>query len=235
MKINKQCQLIQSRTATMPFQTNYPIPGMIKHQMIEPTETVLNVETWMRMQRIVIVGSSGSGKSTLTRELGKKLDLPIVHLDKYYWHPGWVSTPTPVWQEKVAELVQDEKWIMDGNYRCTLDMRLQVADTIVFLDLPRWVCAYRAIKRRIQYRNKPRPDMAEGCQETLFKPDFPEFLLRIWDYPNRAKPDVEKQLLALDPRKRVIRLNSRAAANKFLEDPIMFAARTQTLPLVSNS
>jgi adenylate kinase family enzyme len=188
----------------------------------------------MRMQRIVIIGSSGSGKSTLARELGRKLDLPIVHLDKHYWHSGWVSTPDPIWQEKVAELVQGEQWIMDGNYRSTLDVRLQAADTIVFLDLPRWVCTHRAIKRRIEYRNKMRPDMAEGCQETLFKPDFPEFLLRIWDYPNRAKPDVEKHLFELDPRKRVIRLNSRATANKFLGDPIMFAARTNTMPLVSN-
>jgi adenylate kinase family enzyme len=235
MIINKQCQLIQSRTAIMPIQFNYPIPRMIKHQMIEPTELVPNVETRMRMQRIVIVGSSGSGKSTLAQELGKKLDLPIVHLDKHYWHPGWISTPKPVWDEKVAELVKDEQWIMDGNYRCTLDVRLQAADTVVFLDLPRWVCGYRAVKRRIQYRNKPRPDMAVGCQETLFKPDFPEFLLRIWDYPNRAKPDVEKHLFELDSRKRVVRLTSRAAAHKFLEDPLMFAARTQIMPLVGNS
>lgn len=189
----------------------------------------------MRIERIVIVGSSGAGKSTLARELGQKLNLPIVHLDKYYWNPGWVGTAAPVWQAKVTELTQGEQWIIDGNYRDTLDVRLHTADTVVFLDLPRLVCAAQAIKRRIQYRNKPRPDMAPGCQETLFKPDFPEFLVRIWDYPNRAKPDVEKRLSELDARTRIIRLTSRSEIAQFLADPIVFASRTRSFPLVSNS
>lgn len=189
----------------------------------------------MRMERIVIVGSSGSGKSTLARELGKKLNLPIIHLDKYYWNPGWVSTPAPIWKEKVSALTQAEQWIIDGNYRDTLDTRLQAADTVIFLDLPRWVCVCRAIKRRIKYRNSPRPDMAPGCEETLFKPDFPDFLFRIWNYPHRAKPNVEKHLFELDPRKRIIRLSSRNDANKFIADPIMYATKLQTVSLVGNS
>ena len=189
----------------------------------------------MKIERIVIVGSSGSGKSTLARELGQKLDLPIIHLDNHFWHPGWVETPAPTWKETVVDLTQYDQWIMDGNYRKTLDVRLKRADTIIFLDLPRWLCAWRAIKRRIQYRNTPRPDMAPGCRESLFKPDFPEFLIRIWDYPNRAKPDIEKRLMNLDPGKRIIYLTSRSDTNKFLKDPIMYASRTQTMPMVSNS
>lgn len=189
----------------------------------------------MRIQRIVIVGSSGSGKSTLARELGEKLALPVVHLDKYYWHSGWVGTEVSTWQKMVSDLARSEQWIMDGNYRDTLDIRFQAADTIIFLDLPRWVCASRAIKRRLQYRHTPRPDIAPGCQEALLRPDFPEYLLRIWDYPNRAKPDIETRLFNLDPGKRIIHLTSRSDTNKFLADPIMYATKIQTLPLVSNS
>lgn len=235
MIINKQCQLIQSRATSLPYQINYPIPRVIEHQKIGQYLTALTLETWMRMQRIVIVGSSGAGKSTLARELGQKLDLPPIHLDKHYWKPGWVGTPAQAWQEKVTELTQSEQWIIDGNYRDTLDTRLQAADTVVFLDLPRWVCAFRAIKRRIQYRNKPRPDMAPGCQESLFQPDFPEFLFRIWDYPYRAKPDVEKRLFELNPRKRIIHLTSRSDANRFVADPITYATKIQTVPLAGNS
>jgi adenylate kinase family enzyme len=233
MIINRPYQLSQSRPATVPIITDYPIQRMIGHHQNALESSY--VETWMSIQRIVIVGSSGAGKSTLARDLGQRLNLPVIHLDKYYWKPGWVGTPTPIWQEKVNELTQGEKWIIDGNYRDTLDVRLQAADTVVFLDLPRWLCAYQAIKRRIKYRHKPRPDMAPGCQETLFKPDFPEFLVRIWDYPNRAKPDVEKRLLELEPQTRIIRLPSHNETAKFLEDPVMFATSRQTMPLVSNS
>jgi len=188
----------------------------------------------MRMQRIVVIGSSGAGKSTIARELGTKLNLPVIHLDKFYWHPGWVGTPEEVWQNMVSDMVMEEQWIMDGNYRNTLDIRLQAADTVLFLDLPRWLCSWRAVERRIQYRHQSRPDMAEGCQESLFKPDFPEFLLRIWDYPNRARPDVVQKLSTLDPRKRIIRLTSRGETNKFLADPIMYVSRSQIGSLISN-
>lgn len=179
----------------------------------------------MRMQRIVIIGSSGSGKSTLAREVGDSLKLPVIHLDKYYWHPGWVGTAEAEWQKTVATLIQGDQWIIDGNFRQTLDMRLKAADTIIFLDMPRWLCAWRAVKRRLQYQNNPRPDMAEGCQESLFKPDFPEFLLRIWDYPSRARPDIEQKLSLLPPQKRIIRLTSRKQSSLFLADPLQYAAR----------
>ena len=41
------------------------------------------------MKRIMIIGCGGAGKSTLARQLGEKLNLPVVHLDKLFWLPGW--------------------------------------------------------------------------------------------------------------------------------------------------
>lgn len=34
--------------------------------------------------RVIIVGNSGSGKLTLAREMGERLGLPVVHLDKVF-------------------------------------------------------------------------------------------------------------------------------------------------------
>ncbi len=173
----------------------------------------------MSMDRIVILGSSGSGKSTLARQLGSVLNLPVIHLDKYYWHSGWIGTPDEEWRQQVAALITGDKWIVDGNYRKTLNLRLKNADTLIFLDLPRWVCVWRAMKRRLQYVNRPRPDMAEGCVEKILDPYFPQFVRGIWDYPNRARPRIMHQIKTFKIDNNVIWLRSTKDVNQFLANP----------------
>ncbi len=172
------------------------------------------------MKRVLIIGSSGSGKSTLARHLGGKLELPVVHLDRHYWHPGWIGTPNVEWQHTVSRMVQRDEWIIDGNYRSTLEMRLKAADSVVFLDLPPWICAVRAIKRRIQYRNRPRPDIADGCKEPLLDPQLIQFLRHVLSYPERAKPFVMNQLNAIANDKHVVLLQSTKDVKNFLSAPL---------------
>src|SRR4051795_3108849 len=117
------------------------------------------------MKKIVLIGSGGSGKSTLARKLGEKLKINVLHLDSLFWKPGWVETPREEWIDTQQYFLKKECWIMDGNYGGTMDIRLNAADTIIFLDIPRTICVFRAFKRMLQYRNKTRPDMGEGCEE----------------------------------------------------------------------
>ncbi len=204
---------MQVTSALSPF----PTPYYLKERRFDHPKTIANVIT--EMKRIVIIGSSGSGKSTLARQLGHSLKLPVIHLDKHFWHPGWVGTPHDIWEAKVREMVSGEQWIIDGNYRGTLDIRLRAADTVIFLDLPRWVCAWRATKRRVQYANTPRPDIAEGCREPVLDPTLPRFLHRILDYPDRARPDVLQKIEDWAVDKRFIWLKSTTDVNRFLARP----------------
>ncbi|MEM7332227.1 MAG: topology modulation protein [Chloroflexota bacterium] len=181
--------------------------------------TELSLENLKNMKRIVILGSSGSGKSTLARKLGNSLNLPVVHLDRHYWNPGWEPTPEKQWQEQVKDFVSEPAWIIDGNYRSTLDIRLEACDAVIFLDMPPILCVQRAIKRRFQYMNHPRPDIARGCKELVLDPQFPQFLARILDYPKRARPEVLQKINYIKDHKRVIILNSPQTADEFLEDP----------------
>ncbi|WP_251127837.1 MULTISPECIES: AAA family ATPase [unclassified Exiguobacterium] len=119
------------------------------------------------MKRIMIIGSGGAGKFTLARQLGERLQLDVYHLDALMWKPGWVMATR---EERISiqqQLVKKGEWIIDGNFGNTLDLRLQAADTVILIDLPRIVCIYRVLKRVIRYRGTTRPDMGAFCEEKL--------------------------------------------------------------------
>lgn len=129
-------------------------------------------------KRIVVLGSPGSGKSTFSGKLSAVSGLPLIHLDQFYWNPGWVVTPEQEWQEKHARLLAQECWIIDGCYKGTLEPRLKAADTAILIDRGRMACIWAVLKRWQKNRGRTRPDMPADCPE---KVDL-EFLRYIWEF-----------------------------------------------------
>lgn len=165
------------------------------------------------MRRVLVIGSSGAGKSVLAARMAKRTGLPLVHLDAIYWKPGWTKTPRDAWTRIVDELLARDAWIMDGNYAGTLDRRLAACDTVVFLDLPRAVCLWRALRRRVVHHRRARPDMTPGCDERL----TPDFIRWIWQYPVKRRPGVLARLRALRPDQRAVILRSTREVEAFLD------------------
>lgn len=166
------------------------------------------------MKRVVLIGSGGSGKSTLARKLGEKLNINVYHLDALFWKPGWVGVQKNEQRKVQHDLVGKEEWIIDGNYGGTMEIRLQAADTIIFLDIHRTICIYRAIKRILKYRNKTRPDMGEGCEERFNL----EFFKWIWQYPKTKRPEILYRLEQLSNDQHVFILKSPREVEQFLKN-----------------
>ncbi|WP_027964839.1 DNA topology modulation protein [Halalkalibacillus halophilus] len=165
------------------------------------------------MDRILIIGSSAAGKSSLAIKLGEILGKKVHHLDAYYWQPNWRPLEKEKFREVNHRLVQDSEWIIDGFYGSTFDIRLKEADTVILLDYSRYLCMYRAIKRRIQYNGTIRPDMGSGCKEKI---DL-EFLKYIWDFPKNKMSEIN-QSLAESELQRVIRLESPKETEQFIRN-----------------
>lgn len=159
-----------------------------------------------------MIGPGGAGKSTLASQLGELLNIEVLHLDKFYWHPGWIETPKDEWLVTVEELVRRDSWVMDGNYSGTLDVRYKACDTIIFLDISRTICLWRVLKRAIMYRRNSRPDMADGCPERLTL----EFILWIWNYPRRTRPKIVRMLESHPAEKKIVWLRSQSDVETFL-------------------
>ena len=164
------------------------------------------------MERILIIGCGGSGKSTLSRQLGALTGLPVVHLDQIFWSPGhWVHLEREEFDRLLAVELEKPRWIMDGNYDRTLTVRLERADTVVYLDYTRFVCLRRWLKRVVTNWKKARPDMAPGCAEWF----DPEFAGWIWNF-NKAKREKYHALLAEQTDKNIYIFKKPRQLKKFL-------------------
>ena len=118
--------------------------------------------------KIAVIGYSGSGKSTMARQLGQILGYPVLHLDKVQFLTNWQERDTEESKSIVLSFLENPNWVIDGNYsRFYLDRRLEEADKIIFFDFNRFTCFKQAHGRYVKYKNKTRPDMADGCNEKL--------------------------------------------------------------------
>lgn len=146
------------------------------------------------MERVLVIGCGGSGKTRLARTLAERLELPLVHLDREYWHPGWIEPAREDWEARVRELCAGERWIMDGNYGGTLRLRLGRADTVIFLDLATATCLRGILHRYLRWRGKVRPDLPQGCTESIDL-QFVRYVLR---YRRTRRPRLLDQLSSFD-------------------------------------
>ena len=136
------------------------------------------------MQRVVILGSSGAGKTELARRLGERTGLPVVHLDRIFWREGWQPAPRDEAEAELVDVVARDRWILDGDFRGAGDARFERADTVLFLDTPRWLCIWRVLWRRVRDHGKERPDLP--ASEAF---DW-ENLKWIWRYPRTERSEI---------------------------------------------
>lgn len=144
-------------------------------------------------RRIIVTGLAGSGKSTLSLALGEKTGVPVIHLDLHFWKPGWVAPSEAEWREKQRDVLAGDAWIADGNYHETLDLRLERADTVVFLDMPWWRCSGRALLRGF----KMPGELPEGCHYSRWLRWRDEWglAIRIWR-ENQSQPELEREIIS---------------------------------------
>ena len=164
------------------------------------------------MKRILIIGCGGAGKSTLARQLGEKLEIPVVHLDKLYWHPGWVESSKEEIDAKIMAEMEKPCWIIDGNYNRTIPMRLKYCDTVIYLDFSRMACVLGVLKRVITTYGKVRPDMGEGCPERF---DW-EFMKWIWGFNKKNREKYYRMLNEAEGVETVV-LKNRRMVKRFLK------------------
>lgn len=173
----------------------------------------MNSSSFGPMNRIMIIGCGCSGKTTLSLRLGEILSIPVCHLDRHYWQPGWKTLPESKWRPVHQDLCQGERWIIDGNYYGTMEKRMELADTVIYLDLPTAACLLGYLGRMLKYRGGNRPDISEGCSERL---DW-GFIRWISAFRRRVRPGIMELIARLGSDRNLVILRSRREINIYLK------------------
>lgn len=101
-------------------------------------------------RKILVIGPNGSGKTTLGKKLSKQTGLPFYELDHYFWKAGWQETDEETFRNKIINITSGNCWIIDGNYAKNQDLTLTACDTVIWLDVPRYISVYRVSKRAVK-------------------------------------------------------------------------------------
>lgn len=166
------------------------------------------------MRKVLVIGSGGAGKTALALQVGEITGLPVVHLDRLYWEPGWTAPDRDVWHQRLQGAMSRDEWILDGNYSATIDIRLAEADTVLFLDFSPLICIWRVIRRYLRHRGSSRPDMAPGCEERLTL----GFLHWIWTFRPRRRDRLKRRITeSTQDDVAVIVLTTRRQVDRYVE------------------
>ena len=174
------------------------------------------------MKRINVIGTTGSGKTTFSKELSAILNLDYVQLDELLWKPNWVESKDEEFIPKVKHAVNQDAWIIDGNYSRTTDIKWHRADTVIWLDLGYLVTFSQLFKRTI-HRAVTKQELwpNTGNRESFRKSFFDRSSILMWFFKNyfrNRKKYLNKIQSNNYPHVNFIRLTSRKEVRQFLEN-----------------
>lgn len=160
------------------------------------------------MRKVIVIGCPGSGKTTFAEKLNKCTGLPLYYLDAVWHKPDRTHITREEFDKRISEIFTTDEWIIDGNYKRTIEILLKECDTVFLFDLPTDVCLQGAAERV----GKGRHEMP--WIETEFDPEFRRF---IEDFPKDTLPYIYKLLEKYNKDKEIIIFHSRKEADKFIE------------------
>lgn len=156
-------------------------------------------------KKIIVVGCPGAGKSTFSRKLQAKTNLELFHLDAIYWKKDGTHISRHQLIKKQKEIFKKDSFIIDGNFKSTLELRIKEADVVFLFDLPTEVCINGAT-----HRKGNRPEMP--CD----LPDNEELINFIKNFNTEVMPKI--QALFSKYNSNVITFHSHKEADDYIDN-----------------
>ncbi len=158
-------------------------------------------------KKIIVVGSPGSGKSYFSKIIGEVMGIEVTHMDMLFWNSDKTYITDDELVNKLNNVMLKDEWIIDGNYKSTMELRLKEASIVFFLDFTTEQCI-EGITNRV---GKPRDDMP-WIEESV----DPEFLKFVLNFKEEYRPSII-ELLEKYEDKIVYVFKDRDEMNQFID------------------
>ncbi|MBQ9912630.1 MAG: adenylate kinase [Clostridia bacterium] len=158
------------------------------------------------MKKVIVIGCPGSGKTTFAERLSERTGLPLYYLDAIWHKPDKTHIPREEFDGKIKEIFAADEWIIDGNYKRTIEMRMKECDTVFLFDLPTEACLQGVLSRI----GRERYDLP--WLETELDDEFRQF---IEEFPVSTLPYIY-ELLKKYSDKNIVVFRSREEADEYL-------------------
>lgn len=163
-------------------------------------------------KKILVIGISASGKSTLARQLGEKIKREVIFVDSIIWLPGWKYIGDNAFVEEIRKILNRPDWLLEGWIESSIkDEVFSAADTIIYLDHPKWVGVLQYLKRWWRHRKDARPELPDSPEKFSFK-----FLKLVWTKGEAIS--INKSLGRVNVDHKLIRLSSKKQIQEFLNN-----------------
>lgn len=167
------------------------------------------------VQKIAVIGNIAGGKTNLSKRLAHHYNLPLTHVDTLQFLPGMIIRPHNETKEILTGITgNQEKWLIDGfGPLDILEKRLQLADRIVFIDLPIWRHYWWCTKRQVKNFWSPRKELPKGCNELTFS-HTKKLFKTLWQIHTKMRPELTRILNRENLRNKVIFVRTLAEWNR---------------------
>lgn len=168
------------------------------------------------MLKIIVIGSPGAGKSTFARKLRDATKLPLYYLDMLWHKPDRTNISREEFDARLGEIIRKDRWIIDGNYQRTLEIRLKECDTVFLLDFPLDICLFGA-EARIGKKREDLPWI-----ESELDIEFKQWIV---DFSKNQLPKIYQLLEKYRSDKNIIIFKSRQEADDYLNNNLISLIR----------
>ncbi|MDH5600192.1 MAG: adenylate kinase [Gammaproteobacteria bacterium] len=101
------------------------------------------------MNKIAVFGKPGSGKSTLSKNLAAATGVTLHQLDSIVYKSNGEVVDRKIYDRQHEEILSSNSWIIDGFGPIdSFNMRLEAADTLIYIDLP-YIISYWFVTKRL--------------------------------------------------------------------------------------